>query len=123
MKLHGIPTSIVSDWDKTFTSFFLQHLFKLQGTSLRMSSAYYPQTDGQSEALNKCLEMYLHCFVSENPHLWVSFLSWAELWYNSSFQTSIAMTPFKILYCRDPSTIIPSVVRDDTPSDVHVQLV
>ena len=56
---------------------------------MRISSVYHPQTDGQSEALNKCLEMYLRCFVSENPHLWVSFLPWAELWYNSSFQTSI----------------------------------
>jgi len=74
VKLHGIPSSIVSDHDKTFNSSFWLYLFKLQGTLLRMSSAYHPQTDGQSKALNKCLEMYLHCFVSENPSLWVSFL-------------------------------------------------
>ncbi|KAJ1377421.1 Ribonuclease H-like superfamily [Sesbania bispinosa] len=84
VKLHGIPSSIVSDRDKTFTSSFWRHLFKLQGTSLRMSSAYHPQTDGQSKALNKCLEMYLCCFVSENPSLSVSFLPWAELWNHHS---------------------------------------
>lgn len=67
--------------------------------------------------------MYLRCFVAENPRLWVSFLPWAEFWYNSSFQTSAGMNPFKILYGRDPPTIIPCYTRDDTPFDVHAQLV
>lgn len=46
VKLHGVPKSIVSDRDKVFTSSFWQHLFKLQGTTLAMSSAYHPQSDG-----------------------------------------------------------------------------
>lgn len=57
VKLHGMPSSIVSDHDKVFTSIFWGHLFKLHGKTLAMSSAYHPQFNGQSEALNKCLEV------------------------------------------------------------------
>ena len=66
-KLHGIPKSIVFDKGKVFVSAFWQNLFKLQGTTLNMSSSYHPQTDGQSEVLNKCVEMYLWCFSFDNP--------------------------------------------------------
>lgn len=82
VKLHGVPKSIVSDRDKVFTSSFWQHLFKLQGTTLAMSSAYHPQSDGQSEAPNKCLEMFLRCFTFQNPKSWFKVLAWAEYWYN-----------------------------------------
>lgn len=102
VKLHGFPKSIVSDRDKDFTSSFWQHFFKLQSTTLAMSSTYHPQSDGQSEVLNKCLEMYIRCFTFENPKSWFKALAWAEYWYNFAFHTSLGMTPFKALYGRGP---------------------
>nr|GEV41505.1 hypothetical protein [Tanacetum cinerariifolium] len=100
----------------------LSHIFKLQGTSLNMSSAYHPQSDGQSEALNKCLEFYLRCYVFDRPKAWVTFLPWAEFRYNSAFQTSIGVTPFKVVYGRDPPSFITHSFSDDTHPDVVQQL-
>jgi hypothetical protein len=63
VKLHGIPCSIVSDHDPVLTSTFWKELFTLSGIKMRMSTAFHPQTDGQSEVINHVLGVYLHCLV------------------------------------------------------------
>lgn len=122
VKLHGMPKSIVSDRDKVFTSKFWQHLFHLSGTTLAMSTAYHPQSDGQSEALNKCLEMYLRCLTFQRPKQWYKALPWAEFWYNTSYHMSAGMTPFKALYGKDPPTLTRYQPSPDDPIDVQTQL-
>jgi hypothetical protein len=101
-KLHGMPSSIVTDRDRIFTSNLWQELFRLTGTTLSMSSAYHPQTDGQTERVNQCLETYLRCFVHAFPKQWYSWLSLAEYWYNTCLHSTIQTTPFRALYGHDP---------------------
>ncbi|KAL4271478.1 hypothetical protein GQ457_13G013980 [Hibiscus cannabinus] len=118
VKLHGIPRTIVSDRDRIFVSDMWTEMARLQGTELCLSSAYHPQTDGQTEALNRCLEMYLRCMAGDDPSKWEQYLAWAEYWYNTAYQTSAGMTPFRALYGRDPPTVLTYVEGSSNNSQV-----
>jgi hypothetical protein len=89
-KLHGLPKVIISDRDKIFTSTFWQQLFKLTDTTLNLSSSYHPQTDGQTERLNQCLESYLRCMTQACPTKWSKWISLAEYWYNTTWHSALA---------------------------------
>jgi hypothetical protein len=97
-KLLGMPSSIVSHRNPIFTSVFWREFFRLQGTSLNMSSSYHPQTNCQSEIVNKCLGNYLRCSTLDRPKQWSTWLPWAEYWYNTSWHSSIRMTPYEAVY-------------------------
>lgn len=104
-KLHGLPSSIVSDRDRIFTSQFWSQLFKLLGVQQNLSTAYHPQSDGQTERVNQCLESYLRCMCSNSPKQWHRWLPLAEWWYNTNFHTSTKHSPFEILYGYKPSQL------------------
>lgn len=104
-KLHGMPSSIVCDRDVVFTSSFWKELFRLHGTDILMSSAYHPQTDGQTERVNRCIETYLRCFSSTQPKQWKRWLAWGEWSYNTAFHEAIKMTPFEAVYGYSPPSI------------------
>ncbi|WVZ89126.1 LOW QUALITY PROTEIN: hypothetical protein U9M48_035574 [Paspalum notatum var. saurae] len=118
VRLHGIPTSIVSDRDPVFTSVFWKELFTLMGTKLHMSSAFHPQSDGQTEAVNKAIGMYLRCLTGDRPRQWLLWLPWAEFVYNTAFHSSLKDTPFRVVYGRDPPAI-----RSYDPGESRVQAV
>jgi len=101
-KLHGLPQAIISDRDCIFTGRVWQELFKLSDTQLLMSSSYHPQTDGQTERLNQCLEAFLRCTMHSCPKQWSKWLSLAEFWYNTTFQSALGKTPFEVLYGHSP---------------------
>jgi hypothetical protein len=103
--LHGMPQSMVSDRDPVFTSTFWRELMRLMGTKLHMSSAFHPQSDGQSEAANRVIIMYLRCIMGDRPRQWLRWLPWAEFIFNTAYQTSLRDTPFRIVYGRDPPSI------------------
>ncbi|KAJ9538736.1 hypothetical protein OSB04_031469 [Centaurea solstitialis] len=105
IRLHGTPVSIVSDRDPRFTSRFWKGLQKAWGTRLRLSTAFHPQTDGQSERTIQTLEDMLRSCALEWSGSWDEYLCLVEFAYNNSWQASIGMAPFEALYgrrCRAP---------------------
>lgn len=91
---HGMPKVVVSDRDPRFTSIFWQELFRLTGTRLAMSSAYHPQTDGQTERANRTIEDMLRAYVSPHHDDWDKHLTAVEFAYNNSVQASTGFSPF-----------------------------
>lgn len=104
-KLYGPPKSIITDRDKIFTSGFWSELFKRLGTSSHLTTAYHPQSDGQSERLNQSIEMYLRCLSNQRPHQWSRWLPMAEWWYNTSHHSAINMSPYQALYEKLPLSL------------------
>ena len=105
VRLHEISVTIVSDRDTRFISQFWKSLHKTLGTKLNFSTAFHPQTDGQSERTIQILEDMLRTCILDMKSLWDEHLPLIEFAYNNSYQASIGMAPYEALYgrrCRSP---------------------
>jgi hypothetical protein len=105
VSLHGVPKKIVSDRGSQFTSRFWESLHRALGTNLSFSTAFHPQTGGQTERVNQILEDMLCACVLSYGAKWEDCLPFAKFSYNNSYQASLQMAPFEALYgrkCRTP---------------------
>ncbi|GJT61414.1 putative reverse transcriptase domain-containing protein [Tanacetum coccineum] len=130
---HGVPVSIISDRDGRFTSHLWQALQEALGTRLDMSTAYHPQTDGQSERTIQTLEDMLRACVMDFGGSWDTHLPLIEFSYNNSYHTSIKCAPFEALYgrkCRSPviwtevgesQLIGPEIMQETTEKIVQIK--
>ncbi|KAL2226348.1 UNVERIFIED_CONTAM: Transposon Tf2-11 polyprotein, partial [Sesamum indicum] len=100
VRLHGVSISIVSDRDPRFTSRFWESLQRALGKKLHFSTAFHPQTDGQSERTIQTLEAMMRACTMEFQDNWDDHLSLIEFAYNKSFHSSIGMAPYEALYGR-----------------------
>ena len=106
VKLHGVPSRIVSDRGTQFTSKLLKSLHEVMGTKLDFSSAYHPQIDGQTQRINQIMEEMLRACVLTYGKDWKNSLTYAEFSYNNSYQVSLGMSPFETLYGRKCRTLL-----------------
>jgi len=101
-KLHGMPKEVLTDRGTVFTSAFTKALFKILGTRSVFSTAYHPQTDGQTERVNRIVEDMLRHYVSPTQHDWDVHVPAAQFAYNNAYQESVRTTPFRLVYGEDP---------------------
>ena len=100
---YGTPVSIVSDRDSRITSEFWKEVCSYQMIKRRLSTAYHPQTDGQSEALNRIVEDYLRAYCADEPSSWVNLLPLARFAYNNSVNAATKTSPHNLLFGMDCS--------------------
>jgi hypothetical protein len=105
-RLHGIPKIIVFDKDPKFTLHFWKGLFKGFRTNLNFSTTYHPESDGQTERVNKVIEDTLRMYVMDKPSKWEDYLHLVEFMYNNGYQASLKMSPFEALYDRKCNTLV-----------------
>jgi len=101
-KLHGLPDSIVSDRGPQFTAGIMKELNRMLGIDTKLSTAFHPQTDGQTERMNQELEQYLRMFIDHRQEQWLEWLGMAKFTYNNKVHTGTKVSPFKANNGQDP---------------------
>ena len=113
LSVHGMPRAIISDRDSRFTSHFWEHLWAAMRTDLRRSTAFHPQTDGQTERQNRTLIEALRAHVDANQRDWDTLLPAMQLAHNSSRNHSTGVSPFEMLFGGTPRTTLDAELESD----------
>jgi len=101
-KLHGLPESIILDRGPQFAAGLMRELNQMLGIESKISTAFHPQTDGQTKRVNQKLEQYLRMFIDHQQEQWPDWLGMAEFVYNNKVHLSTKISPFKANYGQDP---------------------
>ena len=120
VRLHGVPRTIVSDRDVKFLSHFWRVLWSKLGTKLLFSTASHPQTDGQTEVVNRALSQLLRVVISKNLKSWETCLPFVEFAYNRSVHSATNYSPFEVVYGFNPLSpldLVPIPIEERTSLD------
>ena len=101
-KLHGLPESIISERGVQFAMGMIRELNELLGIQTKLSKAYHPQIDGQTERINQELEQYLRVFINHRQEQWLDWLGTTKFAYNNKIHLATKVFPFKANYGQDP---------------------
>jgi hypothetical protein len=113
-KRYGFPEKTISDRGSVFNNKYIRALYEHLRFKVHFSSAYHPQSDGQTERMNPGIEQFLRAYARMYQKDWVKWLPMAEFSYNNAVHSTTGTSPFKCLYGRDP-TMTPSKVVTDVP--------
>jgi len=116
VRLHELPRSIVSNKDSKFLSHFWKTLWRELGTKLLFSTTCHPQTDGQTEVVNRTLSQMLRCLISRNPRVLENLLPHIEFAYNRIVNSTTSHTPFEVVYEFNPLTPLLRLCMNLIPS-------
>ena len=101
-KLHGLPESVISDRGPQFAAGLMKELNKMLGIETKLSMAYHPETDRQTERTNQELEQYLRMYVNHKQNNWSEWLATAEFVFNNKIHIVIKMLLFQVNYGKEP---------------------
>ena len=117
MPFSAVPEYIISDRDPKFTSKFWSELFSALGSKLSMSTAFHPQSDGQTERMNRLMQQVLRCYAQKAPHTWVDHLPDVALAINSSVSSATGYSPYYLMFGVEPN--LPHVLGTRCDSSVQ----
>ena len=112
----GLPDVFLSDRGPQFDSQVMKELWRLIGVDGRMSTAYHPQTDGQTERVNREIESYIRIFCTANPHTWADLLTDMEVAFNNREHSATKFSPFFLMYGSHPRLVPTAFPRSKVPS-------